>query len=267
MKHNLAMGLFSRRSLTASLAREQITALSDFSGGLMRPDKCSEFEPIRIRFDPADISNAIQWLAKPHGEFFYRKGSPAQVSGEMWNLTHSPSARFPSPLFSNRWTGAFDHKWAERIGIEKVEDFVFEMFRVTGSDFGLLTPEVDLKSKNRTTAAQGQIHSLSYKGLDPALGIPGLYWVSVFSEELAAWLRLSELPKNLGMMKTLAGGGVVIKFGESPDRCRSPEILQQQRVAIEWLGPQKFFDIRFPDRQLDAPNWHLTPPGIQKSIG
>src|SRR5216683_1861715 len=121
MKNELSMRLFSRRSLTESAARKQIAALSDFGDGLMRPDKCGEVEPIRIPFDPADISMPIRWLAQPHGEFFYRKGRPAYVTGAMWNLTHSPGARFPSPLFTNYWTGEFDGKWANRVGLEKIE--------------------------------------------------------------------------------------------------------------------------------------------------
>jgi hypothetical protein len=168
MKNELEMTLSSRRILTEPVAREQITALSDFGGGLMRPDKCGKFEPIRTSFDPADISEQIQWLAEAHGTFFYRKGRPAHVAGEMWNRTHPPTARFPSPLYSNYWTGRFDGKWAVRVGIERVEDFLSEMFRVTGSDFGLLTTEVDRKAKN--TGAT----SYSYQGFDLASGVPGL---------------------------------------------------------------------------------------------
>lgn len=253
MKNELAMALFSRRSLTESAARDQITALSDFSGGLMRPDKCSEVEPIRAPFDPADIREPIRWLAKPHGEFFYRKGRPAYVTGEMWNLTRSSTARFPSPVFTNYWTGEFDGKWANRIGIEMVEGFVAEMFRVTRSDLAFLTSEVDLKAKNTTAT------SLSYKGMDPASGVPGLYWIALFSNEYATWLGLRELPKELATLKELAGCGVSLKFCESPDDCRSLEVLQKQRASIDWLGPEKFFDIRLPDRKAMVPDWNHLP--------
>jgi hypothetical protein len=249
MKNELVMCLFSRRALTDSVARDQITALSEFGGGLMRPDKCGEVEPIRTPFDRADINKPVQWLSAYHGEFFYRKGRPTHAAGQMWNRTHPPTARFPSPLFSNYWTGQFDGSWANRVGIEKVEDFLCEMFRVTGSDFGLLTTEADRQAKNRPE------RSFSYVGLDLSRGIPGLYWINLFSEELADWLGLSDLPKNLALMKRLAGGGVLLKFGESRDHCRSLEVLRKQRVAIEWLGPQRFFDLRFPDRKLDSPNW------------
>jgi hypothetical protein len=149
MKNELEMTLSSRRSLTESVAREQITALSEFAHGLMRPDKASEFEPIKTPFDPADLSGPVQWLAKPHGEFLYRKGHPIHLSGEMWNRTLSPTSRFASTPFSNYWTGRFDGKWAVHVGIEKVEYFVSEMFRVTGSDFALLTTGADRKAKNQ----------------------------------------------------------------------------------------------------------------------
>jgi len=250
MKDELAIRLFSRRSLTESVAREQITALSDFAGGLMRPDKCSEFEPIRTPFNPADISEPIRWLAKPHGEFFYQKGSPVHLSGEMWNLTRPTSARFPSPVFSNYLTGQFDGKWTHRVGIEKVEDFLAEMFRVTGSDFGLLTTEVDLRAKNR------RANSYSYAGMDPATGVPGLYWINFFSDELAGWLGLCDLPSSIAPLRRSDLGGVSLKFSDSPRDCRSIEILGRQRAAIEWLGPQKFFDVRLPDRKAETPDWY-----------
>ena len=249
MKNELEMALSSRRILTEPVAKEQITALSDFGGGLMRPDKCGKFEPIRTPFDPTDISEPIRWLAETHGTFFYRKGRPAHVAGEMWNRTQPPTARFPSPLFSNYWTGRFDGKWAVRVGIERVEDFLSEMFRVTGSDFGLLTTEVDRKAKNTDAT------SYSYQGFDLASGVPGLYWINLFSDELVAWLGLSGFPEELAASKRLAGGGLSLKFCESPDRCRDIDVLQKQRAAIEWIGAEKFFDIRFPDRKLDTPGW------------
>lgn len=254
------MRLFSRRFLTESVANEQIMALSNFGGGLMRPDKCGEFEPIRTAFDPSDISNPIRWLAKPHGEFFYRKGRPAYVTGEMWNLTHPPTARFPSPQFTNYWTGQFDGNWAKRIGIEKIEDFVLEMFRVTASDFGFLTSEIDLKAKNRPA------NSYSYAGMDLETGIPGLYWINLFSDELARWLGLSSFPQQLAALKSLPCSGVSLKFCDSPDDCRSLETLGKQRAAIDWLGPERFFDIRFPDRKAVTPDWaHLPLPQLQSA--
>jgi hypothetical protein len=104
MKNELEMTLSSRRALTELVARQQI-ALSDFEGGLMRPDLASEFEPIKTPFDPADIRDPVRWLAKPQGEFLYRQGSPIHLSGEMWNRTLPATSRFAYPLFSNYWTG------------------------------------------------------------------------------------------------------------------------------------------------------------------
>jgi hypothetical protein len=171
----------------------------------------------------------------------------------MWNGTLPPTSRFASRLFSNYWTGRFDGKWAVRVGVERVEDFVSEMFRVTGSDFGLLTTAADRMTKN-----QGPM-SYSYQGHDLALGVPGLYWVNFFSDYLAGWLGLSTIPKEVAALRRLAWGGWLLKFCESPDHCRDIDVLQRQRAAIEWLGAQRFFDIRFADRKLETPDWGHTP--------
>jgi len=253
MKNELVMVLFSRKLLNAEVSARQITALSDFDGGLMRPDKCGEFEPIRTPFDANDISEPVEWLAKPHGEFFYKGGRPIHFSGQMWNSTLPPTARFPGRLFSNYWTGQFDGKWAVQVGIEKIEAFVSEMFRITGSDFAFLTTGADRKAKNSDAT------SYSYKGLELDCGIPGLYWINLFSDGFAEWLGVTCFPKELAASKKLEGGGVSLKFCDSPDQCRDYAILQRQRAAIEWLGSDKFFDIRFPNRELKGPDWSTIP--------
>jgi hypothetical protein len=261
MKNKLDMVLRSRQALSDSVARQQITALSDFCDGLMRPDKCGEVDPIRTPFNPTDISKPIEWLVQPFGEFFYQKGRPIHTSGQMWNLEHGPDSRFPSPLFINKWTGQFDGRWARKVGLDKVEEFVLEMFFVTASDFALLTTEVDLEAKNTAPPI------VSFKGLDPGEGVPGLYWINFFSEEYAKWLGLRQLSRELALLDELPGGGVRLKFCESADDCRSLDVLQKQRTAIDWLGPQRFFDHRFLDRKQEVPDWTSLPlPAAYTSV-
>ena len=268
----MAIRLFSRQELVEGVAERQIAVLSNGGGGLMRPDKCGRSEPIRTPFDPSRIDEAATWLSAPAGRFMYRKGRPANVTGVMWNRSNPElwerdtrgkpirrmSPKFPPPLFINHWTADFDSKWAFSIGLEKVVDLAIEMFDASGSDFGLLTTLADLNAKN---IDQGETAtSISYRGLDPALGVPGLYWINLFSVEFAGWLGLSRPLEDLVSRKTLADGGVMLRFGESPKGFRDPENLERQRLLIERLGPEKFFDIRFPDRKLDAPNWGTRSP-------
>lgn len=253
MKDALTMALFSRRKLTPLVAREQIAALSSFGGGLMRPDKCSEAEPIRSAFDPADLSGPIEWLLKPNGTFLYRKGSPIQMSGEIWNLSRSLTARVPAGPFVNYSTGRFDSRWVAQIGIATVRDFVVDMFHATGSDFGFLTDISDLQSKNTSAV------SYSYKGMNPETGLPGLYWMNLFSDELANWLCLTDFPQELAILRRLPRGGFSLQFCESPEQCSSASVLQKQRAAIEWLGPEKFFDVRSPNRKAETPDWIVFP--------
>jgi hypothetical protein len=133
------------------------------------------------------------------------------------------------------------------------------MFRVTFFDFAFLTTEADLKAKNTNAAIY------SYQGLNLECGVPGLYWINFFSDEFAERLGLWGLPEGLGRLKHVAGGGVSLKFCEAPDQCRDPETLQKQYAAIERLGTGKFFDIRFPDRQVETLDWGQAPsrkPGL-----
>lgn len=249
MTNKLVFALFSRKSLTESVARRQIAALVSFHGGIVCPDKWAEFEPLKTPFDVEDFSIPVRCLARPHGEFFYRKGKPVQLSGEIWNLTHPPTARFPSPLFTNYWTGRFEAKWVGTVGIQTVQDCLYELFRTSGSDFGFLTTESDLKAKNTSAGF------FSYQGMKLENGVPGLYWLNFFGCEFANWLGLDTFPSQLAESTILRGDVWSIKFSATPERCRDIDILNKQRAAIEWLGADRFFDIRSPDRKLSSPDW------------
>ena len=75
---------------------------------------------------------------------------------------------------------------------------------------------------------------------------------------LAEWLGLARYPRSWEHRRVYLAAGS-LKFGESPDRCRNVDVLQRQRAAIEWLGSEKFFDIRFPDRKRETPDWGHMP--------
>lgn len=254
MTDRLVFALFSRHSLNETLARRQIAALVTFDGGIICPDKWGKFEPIRTLFDAGDYSVPVQSLAKPQGEFLYRRGKPIQISGEIWNLTHPPTARFPSPLFTNYWTGRFEAKWVEKVGVQKVQKCVRELFRTSGSDFGFLTTEADLKAKNTSSS------SYSYQGMNLENGAPGLYWLNLFSKGFATWLGLDTFPGQLAESAILRGDLWSIAFSDTPGHCRELDILQKQHAAIEWLGSDRFFDICSPDRKLNSPDWNSIPP-------
>jgi hypothetical protein len=252
MKNPISMAMFSRRALTRETAGEQLDFLSSFEGGLLCPDTCSQYEPIRTSFDPGNIVDPVSWLAKPHGSFFYKKGKPAVLRGEVWNLMHSIDAKAPSPLFCSRWTARFSGSWVQKIGEERLATFVGQLLHVTGSDFGLLTSESDFKAKNIDATG------FSYKGLDLAAGVPGLYCLNFLSRELASWLRLEELPQEFASVVEWQKACVVLKFSDSLVDARNPEVLRRQSDAIVWMGRDKFFDVHHPDRELLAPKWNLS---------
>lgn len=259
MNHRLVFALFSRQCLTESIAQQQMAALVSFDRGIMSPDKWGTFEPLKMPFNIENFSIPVECLAKPGGSFFYRKGKPIQISGEIWNLTHPPMARFPSPLFANYWTGRFEGGWVEKVGIRTVEDCVYEMFRTSGSDFGFLTTEEDLKAKN--TSAR----HYSYQGMKLEKGLPGLYWLNLFGPGFASWLGVDTFPSQLAESTIERGDIWSFRFSATPERCRDIDILQRQRATIEWLGSDRFFDMRSPERELSSPEWDSIPTPSYRS--
>jgi hypothetical protein len=214
-------------------------------------------------FDPANIAEAVRGLGKPQGTFIYKQGRPAQILGIIWNL-HSAvrmlddhSGGFvqshPPPLFCNHWTFDFGGKWVKSVGLDKVVGFAQAMFNLSGADFGFLTSLEDLTAKNYIGAG------MERQGLDPAVGVPGLYWLNLFSARYAEWLELDRLPTGIADKGHLAGTSTVLRFGANPDTCRDPDVLGTQSRAIQFLGERRFFNIRRPSRELEAPDWAAFP--------
>jgi hypothetical protein len=254
MKNQLNMVIFSRRPLcTGQSAAEQIRAFSEFRGGLMCPDKWGEFEPLKKAFDPANIDEPTKALSRFQGLFLYRAGKPLHIEGAMWNLTLPPTSRFPSPLFANYWTGWFDGRWAERIGFETLEQFACKMFAVMSADFAFLTTHVDYDAKNRNSS------SFSFKGMNLDIGLPGLYWINLFSSRFAKWLGVNEIHSSLAEVTQSPRDIVLLKFCQTPDLCRSYDVLKRQRAVVDWLGAEKFFDIQSPERKPTGLDWGGIP--------
>lgn len=264
MKNPLVMYLYSARSWTPDFAREQISALSNTDNGLVRPDKCSTAEPVRDRFAPANIEEPVRWLSIPGIAFVFRKGKPTCVSGEIDNRLHRELwttdknhkrvpiiPKFPPPRFTCRWMVWFDRSWSRKTGYARLKAFAVEMFKVSGAEFGFLTTEEDYRAKNYLVTHTGTMTDQRFVGADPEHGIPGLYWVTLFGSELTEWLGRDKLSVGPGSAEPVSSG-TLLQFGESPDGCRRPEVLAQQRSMIQRLGECKFFDIDHPGRELES---------------
>src|SRR5947208_9001165 len=85
MKDPLVLRLYSLKRLTADVAQQQISSLSEFKNGMARPDRCDTHEPVREPFNPDDINEPVRWLSQAGAAFMFRKGKPPRISGEITN--------------------------------------------------------------------------------------------------------------------------------------------------------------------------------------
>jgi len=266
MKKSLVMKLFSEPALEPGAAREQIQAISDFEGGLFRPERCDLGEPIREKFDPKNLSEPVRWLTAPGGGFAFRRTKPFRVHGfienrrrmQLWAREHkgAPTVpvvpKFPEPRFLSRWVVWLDWRLAKAKGPDFLEKFLVDMFLVSRAEYGLLTTEEDQEAKNYVVVDNGRSVSSQLVGVDPEHGIPGLYWCNALGSVLTEWLGapLANVP---GTVVSLKNGCTVLRFGDSPEESRTPHVLSVQQQAIDLLGREKFFDIREPKRKVMSP--------------
>ena len=267
MKRKLVMELYSREPLDPVNTEAQITALSTFEGGLFKPEKCDVNEPVRERFDAKDIHEPVRWLSQPGGRFKFRKSKPPRIEGYISNLRFREirtsdskkgpwipvKSRFPEPAFLTRWVVWLDAAAATRLGTAVLKRFLIKMFRVSMSEYGFLTTEEDHRKKNFKVTVEGASTVECYVGTDPAMGVPGIYWMNLFGPTYAAWLGKEKLERATGIHESLPEGSLFVQFGGVPETCSSPEIVRQQRDVIAALGEEKFFNIDDPERYIQTP--------------
>lgn len=262
----LSMELFSDRAQGQKAALEQIQALADFEGGLFQPVKCDVGEPLREKFDPNDLKEPVRWLDQPSGRFSFKRLKPFRVEGyisdrrypKMWTQNYEGGPRvlvvpkFPEPRFTTHWVVWLDEKLLESKGPDLLKKFLIEMFMVSKSEYGFLTAEEDYKSKNFLVLDNGKTVTSKFVGTDPEWGIPGLYWCNVFGSVYTEWLnpKLANIPAK---RESLSNGSTLVQFGESPATCKTSEIINLQQRAMNILGRNKFFDLRYPERKVETP--------------
>jgi hypothetical protein len=267
MNKNLKMQLYSEVEITASRARRQIEALSDFEGGVFRPQKCDTSEPLKELFNPSDISEPIRWLMQPGADFKFKSSKPFKTEGFISNRHYPPmwtkerpngpliplKPKHPEPRFINSWTMWIDSAALRKLGVDLLTSFMVQMFMSSQAEYGFLTSEGDHEAKNfLVKQLPSGATSSKFVGTDPEWGVPGLYWLNLFGPKYAAWLgtRIDSVP---GVVKPIEGGGISLEFGASPEEAEAEAVLMHEREAIQILGSEKFFDIRQPERQPISP--------------
>jgi hypothetical protein len=271
MKNRLQLQLFSLHELTPESAREQIQALSDFGGGVFRPEKCDTAEPVREIFNPADIAEPVRWLSQAGAWFQFKKTKPLRIEGwirnehfaPMWTREHKGgplipvTPKFPEPKFLTTWTVWFDAKVAKNPGAETLSEFFVQMSQVAKAEYGYLATESDRRKKNllivstESPTTKGEFMTVeNVIGDDPSKGVPGLYWLNLFGPEYSRWLgpKLKSIP---GMVENLRDESTLVRFCSSPEECESEDVLVRQRESINLLGEHKFFSVDSPTREVE----------------
>ena len=259
MKNDLVLWLFSSKVSTRAFASLQVQLLSEFDSGVFRPERFGAYEPLRNVFNPHDMDSAIVGLAAPQGSFLFKRSKPYRISGEIWNRYYPEvssdsvgalsSQISPPPFFSTVWTMDFAGAMAKRKdGMDQLVSFAQEVFNLSCADFAFLTTLEDLEKKN-------YLGKIQRCGTDPFIGLPGLYWMNLFSHRYADWLGIDRVAPSIIIQLFSSRGSKILRFGDTAENCRSTDVLEAQEAVARRLGLNKVFDINDIARVLAAPDW------------
>ena len=252
----LLLKLFSRKPLDHDAARNAIAFVSEYCGGVLRPQECGVYEPFEP-FQPGGLERYAGWLAHPGGEFCFRRpAEPFPLQGCISNLLLSEVATVPPPTFCTRWSMRIGMSVIASNGPEFVEQLLRDACRTPHADYGFVATDRDYRAKHFVSVREGVSEVQQYVGEDPEQGIPGLYWMNLFGPVYVDYFGKEKLAalSDQAAVVFLDDGTACLRFGKLPEESHAAVILDHQRAVIRILGEAAFFDRGYSERELDVPD-------------
>lgn len=118
--------------------------------------------------------------------------------------------------------------------------------------YGRAHCQAEYEAKNISTTG-----STMAIGVDASRYLPGLYWGNFFGPKYVEVMSKDALKNVDGHKVWLDEMGVVIYLGPDPSEWTSAEFSSRERVMLDQIGRQFFFDKERPESAYVAPNFGL----------
>lgn len=268
---SLLLEMFSRTQFDRNFSAETLAFLFEYGGGVLQPQECGVYEPFEP-CEPSSMQRYVSWLTSPGGEFGFRRATPS-LEGHISNLLqpeilvreegatlYKSLPPVTPPVFGSRWRLQFGSDFSGPLVPDFIKKLLCDVAHLAHADYGFVALDEDHRKKHFQSIRKDRSLVQQYIGNNPEHGIPGLYWLNFFGRLYVEYFteeKLSAVARHAAVF-SLAGEGIGLQFGRSPEESLSPDMLEQQRIVVDILGENAFFDIHQPERVPDV------PPALQR---
>lgn len=236
----LKMFAFSRHRFDTTA---KATALLDLlESSPYPPAAFNTAEPIRQKLTKETRSKAADLLS----------GAPQHRAGTLFLSSSRPRATW---MF--RWVTGATNRWYAEIathevsrpgGREEVVQFLLALFREFPVVFAGVAADSEWDAKHWITKEDENGDSETSKlGLELGPCLPGVYWMTVFGDQLTSHFGRKKLLASDSGAVDLGKPGVAIVSSADPVKDQPKLHADEQRI-LESLGKTYFFDIAAPSR-------------------
>lgn len=244
--------MYSRILLNYRIGRELMLFLSTYEDGFLTPEKCDVYEPIRHKFNPHDFSEVLTWFNRLNNMgITFKRSKPIRYELSVEDYSKTPRN------IKSELNYSLDLKVTKLKSEEFVIDFFKKLFAILKADFGFLTLSKDYDLKNHLVVEEEGYIKESYVGQTlEKEGLPGLYWVNIFSKSYVEWFGKSKFDKlKCWRKEELPDGSILVQFCEKPEDSLSESTLKSQEIVKKILGNDVFFDIHKLNKHIKIPKF------------
>lgn len=231
-----------------------------------QPERFGEYEPLRMRYDPAQRESLIQlWLGKAIRPDYWVGGVLVRRSKAV-SYYGSVSWRRGQRKMNSVWITIPDKHLKAGVAYELLT-LGRDIFRAVGGQYGFACDSHEYITKNMTGwwahPETGRWQGGGHHGYDRTRHLPGIYWANFFGPAYIRFFSEDRLQTAPAYAKERVDEmGWLLLTAESPGSWERPDVRTAQDRLVKHLGTDAFFDLADPDRPTVAPPFELfTSPG------
>jgi hypothetical protein len=239
----LEITLYTTHKLDSAAKAEDFLRLMITGGGPFSPIRFDDAEPIRKVLDIQNLQPAVNLLnRKPDygfGDIFLRGKKFKSISWISWNdALKAQTWRFYLHLSFFR----------RRSAVSELLDFFKNLSGIAPILFAGAASDRDWHAKHYITAQEEGCETTRKVGIELASCLPGVYWLTVFGSQLTGFFGAEKL-RGLPVEQTLELESGEIALALTADPLLEDELRRRERLVLNELGAERFFDIHNPEKR------------------